>query len=89
VVTHQMVWMTTLAGEEPARTPTPDPEEAAGEPKSPTRALRCPHRGGVARVRGRAESASAFCWLRWSRARRGDRDAGGPFLRERSRLRAA
>jgi hypothetical protein len=88
-----MVWTTTLAGEElarTARTPTPDPEEAAGEPKSPTRALRCPHTEEVLReCAARAESASAFSWLRWSRTRRGDRDAGGPFLRERSRLRAA
>ena len=38
----QMVWMTTLTGEELGRTATTEPDNFAPEPKSPTRAMRCP-----------------------------------------------
>jgi putative polyketide hydroxylase len=39
---EQMVWTTTLAGEELGRTPTPDPDAGVSDPPSPTSALRCP-----------------------------------------------
>src|SRR5919199_286543 len=38
----QMIWTTTLAGEELGRTVTVEPDDVAAEPKSPTRAFRCP-----------------------------------------------
>ena len=38
----QMVWATTLAGEELGRTPTPDPDASVANPPSPTSSLRCP-----------------------------------------------
>ena len=38
----QMIWTTTLSGQELGRTPTPDPDDGVPEPPSPTSALRCP-----------------------------------------------
>src|SRR5947209_1848733 len=37
----QSLWVTTLAGEELGRTPSPDPDAGKADPPSPTTALRC------------------------------------------------
>src|SRR5690242_19111290 len=39
---RQMVWTTTLSGEELGRTQTPDPDAGLSDPPSPTSSLRCP-----------------------------------------------
>jgi 2-polyprenyl-6-methoxyphenol hydroxylase-like FAD-dependent oxidoreductase len=38
---EQSLWVTTLAGEELGRTPTPDPDAGKADPPSPTSGLRC------------------------------------------------
>ena len=50
----QMVWTTTLAGEELGRTLTPDPDAGVSDPPSPTSALRCPQHITEAVLRDRA-----------------------------------
>ena len=52
--TGQMVWTTTLAGEELGRTPTPDPDDGVADPPSPTSAVRCPQHITEAVLRARA-----------------------------------
>ncbi len=50
----QMIWTTTLAGEELGRTPTPDPDAGKADPPSPTSGLRCPQHITEAVLRSRA-----------------------------------
>ncbi len=50
----QMLWTTTLAGEELGRTLTPDPDAGVSDPPSPTSALRCPQHITEAVLRSRA-----------------------------------
>ena len=50
----QMVWTTTLNGEELGRTSTPDPDEDVSDPPSPTSSLRCPQHITEAVLRTRA-----------------------------------
>jgi hypothetical protein len=50
----QMVWTTTLAGEELGRTLTPDPDLGRPDPPRPTSALRCPQHITEAVLRARA-----------------------------------
>ncbi len=50
----QMVWTTTLSGEELGRTLTPDPDDGVPDPPSPTSALRCPQHITEAVLRARA-----------------------------------
>lgn len=52
--TGQMVWTTTLAGEELGRTATPDPDQGLSDPPSPTSSLRCPQHITEAVLRARA-----------------------------------
>jgi putative polyketide hydroxylase len=52
----QMVWTTTLSGEELGRTPTPDPDEGVANPPSPTSSLRCPQHITEEVLRARAAS---------------------------------
>lgn len=53
---RQMVWTTTLTGEELGRTQTPDPDADLTDPPSPTSALRCPQHITEAVLRARAAS---------------------------------
>jgi putative polyketide hydroxylase len=55
----QMIWTTTLAGEELGRTPTPDPDAGKAEPPSPTSGLRCPQHITEAVLRSRAAEQPA------------------------------
>src|SRR5436305_13049679 len=50
----QMVWTTTLAGEELGRTATPDPDAGVSDRPSPTSAFRCPQHITEAVLRSRA-----------------------------------
>jgi len=50
----QMVWATTLAGEELGRTSTVEPDNERDEPQSPTTGLRCPQHITEAILRDRA-----------------------------------
>jgi putative polyketide hydroxylase len=52
----QMVWTTTLAGEELGRTATVEADETAAEPQSPSTGLRCPQDVTESVLRARAES---------------------------------
>src|SRR2546421_2497847 len=52
----QMVWTTTLSGEELGRTPTPDPDAGLSDPPSPTSSLRCPQHITEAVLRARASA---------------------------------
>ena len=52
--TGQMIWTTTLAGEELGRTLTPDPDAGVADPPSPTSAVRCPQHITEAVLRDRA-----------------------------------
>jgi putative polyketide hydroxylase len=51
---EQSLWMTTLAGEELGRTPTPDPDAGRADPPSPTSSLRCPQHVTEEVLRARA-----------------------------------
>ncbi len=51
---RQMVWTTTLTGEELGRTQTPDPDAGLTDPPSPTSGLRCPQHITEAVLRARA-----------------------------------
>jgi putative polyketide hydroxylase len=53
----QMVWTTTLSGEELGRTATPDPDAGLSDPPSPTSSLRCPQHITEEVLRARAASA--------------------------------
>ena len=52
----QMVWTTTLSGEELGRTLTPDPDAGTEDPPSPTSSLRCPQHITERVLRDRAAS---------------------------------
>ncbi len=52
----QMIWTTTLSGEELGRTATPDPDAGVTDPPSPTSSLRCPQHITEAVLRARAAS---------------------------------
>ncbi len=52
----QMLWTTTLSGEELGRTATVEPDYLAPEPQSPVRGLRCPQNITESVLRDRAES---------------------------------
>ncbi len=52
----QMVWTTTLSGEELGRTQTIEPDDKSPEPQSPVTALRCPQDVTESALRQRAET---------------------------------
>jgi len=52
----QMVWTTTLSGEELGRAETIEPDNTAPEPQSPTRGLRCPQNITESVLRDRAQT---------------------------------
>jgi putative polyketide hydroxylase len=53
---EQMVWTTTLSGEELGRTETVEPDDRAPEPQSPVTGLRCPQNITESVLRARAEA---------------------------------